>query len=161
MRMNNMLKSLGVLWFALTVLVACDTGENQTQVDYQSNMPNTPTNLVRYDREGGGQSSFTIADSDAFYNIHFTVHFTGVFKDIDTTLEISKSTIGTNVNRMLGGLFTGSQKISGTLYSTGVTGTWNYVYIQVGSNWIRIGNQDVIDALEPLEIQVDSLINFH
>jgi|GEM_PF-3578419 hypothetical protein len=154
MRIKSKIQVLGASWIFLTVLVACDTGENQSQVVYQSNAPNTPTDLIRYEREGGGQSSFTIADSVTYYNIHFT----GLMGNRDTTLELLKSTVSSNVNAMLEGLYSGSQRISGTLYSTGLTGTWNYVYIQVVSGWIRVGNQYAINALEPLEMQVDSII---
>ena len=147
--------------FLLTLIsfigFGCDTFHDGSHIDFVSSQPNTPTTLVKYERSGGGASSFTIADSTTYFDIHF-VSSSYALVQRDTNISMLKSIVSKDDSIMLAKLFTGKQKISGTLFSKGITGTWNYVYINVDNAWIRVGNQNVVDELASLERQIDSIL---
>jgi hypothetical protein len=160
MIVNQRIIPVIVISLLLLVMTGCGIIDDQGGIEYISKQPNTPTSLIKYERTGGGMHSFIISDSGTYFEIHYVAPISST-ENRDTTFMLSKAIVSPDDNVMLTRVFSGKQKISGTLYNQGLTGTWNEVYINANNSWIRVGNQIVIDELTSLEQKVDSIARFN
>jgi hypothetical protein len=144
--------SITVSWafglFLIFVICACSEDESNPQrVAYHLPPTMQATDSIRYWINGGGNIDFTIADSSETFSVHVTTY---QFEEKDEVFSVDKSGIAQSTVDHLESIFDGAVDIGGTIYvNERETGTWTYIYINNGDDWLRIANESIIEGLRP------------
>lgn len=119
----------------------------------------SPAAAVEYERAGGGDILFTVTrEGGSFvYTLHRHEH-----RPASGTGRIAE----TEITALLEPIFAGAVNLAGKPEGSGgrlLTGTWTHMRVlpaEGTTNWIQVGNRDLVARLKPLETSVrDSLEN--
>jgi hypothetical protein len=139
MIMNGVL-IYGLLMASLLILGCSDP--DSPEVEYELAPTRQPTERIRYRVEGGGNIDFAIADASDSLAVLVSRY---QFETISELISVSKVDADSADVRLLESLFQGSINIGGTMYrNEAPTGTWTYLYIEHGDDWLRVANAAII-----------------
>lgn len=157
-RLKRAFASVAISLFLMSVGIGCvDDSSSGNDVEYKIETGNMVADSIRFERWGGGAIEFTINDTIGFYRVW--LRRMG-YRDTSLALRVQKGFADSLSRNFIGGLLHGTANISGVIYKNELaTGTWSYLYIHSGSKWIRVANDDAIDAISGFESSLDSLLN--
>ena len=143
--------------FFLICYQSCTINRSGQEIEYQ--LPSTfqPTNIIRYNVEGGGEIDFIIENNLDSISIIVSSY---QFQSRNDSLMVYKQDMDSLDQVILGAMFQGSIDIGGIIYQNDLpTGTWTYLYIEYNNDWLRVANETIIIELTSLYHLVCEKIN--